>query len=125
IRVLRQLYVWAMTDYSPQQDPTIPCADAGMSLRRGDILEMVDQTDTLWWQAKKLPSNTACAGLIPPASLLRRSDMFVQKLIQLFYETVSLTHFFKIATHFNCLDCNYLMMLTATKNPFSNLCPKN
>uniref|UniRef100_A0A3Q0QQ49 MAGUK p55 scaffold protein 4 n=1 Tax=Amphilophus citrinellus TaxID=61819 RepID=A0A3Q0QQ49_AMPCI len=68
------LYVRAMTDYSPQQDPTIPCADAGMSFRRGDILEIVDQTDTLWWQAKKLPSNTACAGLIPSTSLLKRSQ---------------------------------------------------
>ncbi|XP_030606067.1 MAGUK p55 subfamily member 4 isoform X2 [Archocentrus centrarchus] len=68
------LYVRAMTDYSPQQDPTIPCADAGMSFRRGDILEIVDQTDTLWWQAKKLPSNTACAGLIPSTSLLKRKQ---------------------------------------------------
>uniref|UniRef100_A0A3P9CLV2 MAGUK p55 scaffold protein 4 n=1 Tax=Maylandia zebra TaxID=106582 RepID=A0A3P9CLV2_9CICH len=68
------LYVRAMTDYSPQQDPAIPCADAGMSFRRGDILEIVDQTDALWWQAKKLPSSTACAGLIPSTNLLKRSQ---------------------------------------------------
>uniref|UniRef100_A0A3Q3EIJ5 MAGUK p55 scaffold protein 4, like n=1 Tax=Labrus bergylta TaxID=56723 RepID=A0A3Q3EIJ5_9LABR len=48
------LYVRAMVDYSPQQDPAIPCADAGMSFRKGDVLEIVDQTDALWWQAKKL-----------------------------------------------------------------------
>ncbi|XP_030586827.1 MAGUK p55 subfamily member 4-like [Archocentrus centrarchus] len=77
------LYVRAMTDYSPQQDPTISCADAGMSLRRGDILEMVDQTDTLRWQAKELPSNTACAGLIPSTSLRRRSDMALLKMSSL------------------------------------------
>lgn len=69
-----QMYVRAMTDYSPQQDPTIPCADAGMSFRKGDILEIVDQTDALWWQAKKLPSSSACAGLIPSTNLLKRSD---------------------------------------------------
>uniref|UniRef100_A0A668SDF7 Uncharacterized protein n=1 Tax=Oreochromis aureus TaxID=47969 RepID=A0A668SDF7_OREAU len=68
------LYVRAMTDYSPQQDPAIPCADAGMSFRRGDILEIVDQTDALWWQAKKLPSSTACAGLIPSTNLLKRKQ---------------------------------------------------
>nr|XP_015802112.2 MAGUK p55 subfamily member 4 [Nothobranchius furzeri] len=68
------LYVRAMTDYSPQQDPSIPCIDAGMSFRRGDILEIVDQTDTLWWQAKKLQSNSACAGLIPSTNLLKRKQ---------------------------------------------------
>ncbi|XP_015232890.1 PREDICTED: MAGUK p55 subfamily member 4 [Cyprinodon variegatus] len=68
------LYVRAMTDYSPQQDPNIPCADAGMSFQKGDILEIVDQTDTVWWQAKKLPSSSACAGLIPSASLLKRKQ---------------------------------------------------
>ncbi|GAA6224208.1 MAGUK p55 subfamily member 4 isoform X1 [Lates japonicus] len=68
------LYVRAMADYSPQQDPTIPCADAGMSFRKGDVLEIVDQTDALWWQAKKLPSNTSCAGLIPSTNLLKRKQ---------------------------------------------------
>ncbi|XP_033471645.2 MAGUK p55 subfamily member 4 isoform X1 [Epinephelus lanceolatus] len=68
------LYVRAMADYSPQQDPTIPCADAGMSFRKGDVLEIVDQTDALWWQAKKLPSNMACAGLIPSTNLLKRKQ---------------------------------------------------
>ncbi|XP_036946533.1 MAGUK p55 subfamily member 4 [Acanthopagrus latus] len=68
------LYVRAMADYSPHQDPTIPCADAGMSFRKGDVLEIVDQTDALWWQAKKLPSNTSCAGLIPSTNLLKRKQ---------------------------------------------------
>lgn len=72
-----QLYVRAMADYSPQQDPAIPCADAGMSFRKGDILEIVDQTDALWWQAKKLLSNMACAGLVPSTNLLKRSGEFV------------------------------------------------
>ncbi|PWA32110.1 hypothetical protein CCH79_00013404, partial [Gambusia affinis] len=68
------LYVRAMTDYNPQQDPTIPCADAGMSFNKGDILEIVDQTDALWWQAKKLPGSSACAGLIPSTNLLKRKQ---------------------------------------------------
>ncbi|KAK2857091.1 hypothetical protein Q5P01_005826 [Channa striata] len=68
------LYVRAMADYSPQQDPTIPCADAGMSFRKGDVLEIVDQTDALWWQAKKLPCTEACAGLVPSTNLLKRKQ---------------------------------------------------
>ncbi|KAM4601809.1 MAGUK p55 subfamily member 4 [Polymixia lowei] len=68
------LYMRAMADYSPQQDPAIPCADAGMAFRKGDVLEIVDQTDALWWQAKKLPSTTSCAGLIPSTNLLRRKQ---------------------------------------------------
>lgn len=64
-----------MVNYNPQQDPTIPCADAGISFSKGDILEIVDQTDALWWQARKLPSDTCCAGLIPSSSLLKRCEM--------------------------------------------------
>uniref|UniRef100_A0A673FXW2 Membrane palmitoylated protein 4 n=1 Tax=Sinocyclocheilus rhinocerous TaxID=307959 RepID=A0A673FXW2_9TELE len=35
-------------------DPSIPCADAGMAFRKGDILEIVDQSDTLWCLLKRL-----------------------------------------------------------------------
>lgn len=63
-----------MVNYDPQQDPTIPCADAGNGFTKGDILEIVDQTDALWWQARKLPSDTSCAGLVPSSSLLKRCE---------------------------------------------------
>lgn len=81
-----------MTDYSPQQDPTIPCADAGMSFRKGDVLEIVDQTDALWWQAKKLPSNTACAGLIPSTNLLKRSAEFYEDVIFFINQDIFIPH---------------------------------
>ncbi|KAJ8410134.1 hypothetical protein AAFF_G00211750 [Aldrovandia affinis] len=68
------LYVRAMADYNPHQDPAIPCADAGMSFHKGDVLEIVDQTDALWWQARKLPSTSGCAGLIPSTTLLKRKQ---------------------------------------------------
>ncbi|XP_008323334.1 MAGUK p55 subfamily member 4 isoform X2 [Cynoglossus semilaevis] len=68
------LYVRALVDYSPQQDPYIPCADAGMSFQKGNVLEIVDQTDALWWQARKLPDHAACAGLIPSNNLLKRKQ---------------------------------------------------
>ncbi|XP_039613759.1 MAGUK p55 subfamily member 4 [Polypterus senegalus] len=68
------LYVRAMASYCPQQDPAIPCADAGVPFRKGDILEVVDQTDMLWWQARKLSDHSTCAGLIPSSNLLRRKQ---------------------------------------------------
>ncbi|KAI4831360.1 hypothetical protein KUCAC02_000906 [Chaenocephalus aceratus] len=61
------LYVRAMADYSPEQDPSIPCADAGMSFKKGDVLEVVDQTDALWWQAKKnCPTTPPAPDSSPP-----------------------------------------------------------
>lgn len=62
-----------MVDYCPQQDASIPCPDAGMAFSKGDLLEVVNQTDAQWWQARKLPCTASCAGLIPSASRLKRS----------------------------------------------------
>ncbi|XP_039768683.1 MAGUK p55 subfamily member 4 [Ornithorhynchus anatinus] len=68
------LYVRAMTDYRPQQDPAIPCADAGLPFRRGDVLQIVDQNDVLWWQARKASDRGTRAGLIPSSYLLTRKQ---------------------------------------------------
>ncbi|XP_077175273.1 MAGUK p55 subfamily member 4 isoform X2 [Paroedura picta] len=68
------LYVRAMADYWPLQDPTIPCADAGLPFKKGEILQIVDQNDNLWWQARKVSDLSACAGLIPSNHLLKRKQ---------------------------------------------------
>ncbi|XP_032866729.2 MAGUK p55 subfamily member 4 isoform X2 [Tyto alba] len=68
------LYVRAMADYWPLQDPAIPCADAGLPFKKGEILQIVDQNDALWWQAKKASDLSACAGLIPSNHLLKRKQ---------------------------------------------------
>uniref|UniRef100_H9G4W2 Membrane palmitoylated protein 4 n=1 Tax=Anolis carolinensis TaxID=28377 RepID=H9G4W2_ANOCA len=60
--------------YWPLQDPAIPCADAGLAFKRGDILQIVDQNDTFWWQARKVSDLSACAGLIPSNHLLKRKQ---------------------------------------------------
>uniref|UniRef100_A0A3B4FB04 Membrane protein, palmitoylated 4a (MAGUK p55 subfamily member 4) n=1 Tax=Pundamilia nyererei TaxID=303518 RepID=A0A3B4FB04_9CICH len=66
-----QVCMRAMVDYCPLQDFSIPCPDAGMAFSRGDLLQVVDQSDGQWWQARKLPCATSCAGLIPSASMLK------------------------------------------------------
>ncbi|XP_010018068.1 PREDICTED: MAGUK p55 subfamily member 4 [Nestor notabilis] len=68
------LYVRAMADYWPLQDPAIPCADAGLPFKKGDILQIVDQNDAFWWQARKVSDLSACAGLIPSNHLLKRKQ---------------------------------------------------
>ncbi|XP_053554673.1 MAGUK p55 subfamily member 4 [Bombina bombina] len=68
------LFVRAMADYLPQQDPAIPCADAGLPFKRGEILQIVDQSDSMWWQARKASHIGRCAGLIPSNHLLKRKQ---------------------------------------------------
>uniref|UniRef100_A0A8C4TSP3 Membrane palmitoylated protein 4 n=1 Tax=Falco tinnunculus TaxID=100819 RepID=A0A8C4TSP3_FALTI len=68
------VYVRAMADYWPLQDPAIPCADAGLAFKKGEILQVVDQNDALWWQARKVSDLSACAGLIPSNHLLKRKQ---------------------------------------------------
>uniref|UniRef100_A0A493T931 MAGUK p55 scaffold protein 4 n=1 Tax=Anas platyrhynchos platyrhynchos TaxID=8840 RepID=A0A493T931_ANAPP len=78
------LYVRAMADYCPLQDPAIPCADAGLPFKKGEILQIVDQNDALWWQARKVSDLSACAGLIPSNHLLKSYSAFFWVLIPLF-----------------------------------------
>ncbi|XP_074767365.1 MAGUK p55 subfamily member 4 isoform X4 [Athene noctua] len=68
------VYVRAMADYGPLEDPAIPCADAGLPFKKGDILQIVDQNDALWWQARKVSDLSGCAGLIPSNHLLKRKQ---------------------------------------------------
>ncbi|XP_028292000.1 MAGUK p55 subfamily member 4-like [Gouania willdenowi] len=68
----KPVYMRAMVDYCPLQDSSIPCPDAGTAFCRGDLLEVLDQSDSYWWQARKLPcEESTCAGLIPSAGSLR------------------------------------------------------
>uniref|UniRef100_A0A2K5J6U6 Membrane palmitoylated protein 4 n=1 Tax=Colobus angolensis palliatus TaxID=336983 RepID=A0A2K5J6U6_COLAP len=69
-----QVYVRAMTEYWPQEDPDIPCMDAGLPFQKGDILQIVDQNDALWWQARKISDPATCAGLVPSNHLLKRKQ---------------------------------------------------
>ncbi|XP_023568168.1 MAGUK p55 subfamily member 4 [Octodon degus] len=70
----KTFHVRAMAEYRPREDPAIPCADAGLPFRKGDVLQVVDQSDALWWQARKVSDPHACAGLIPSVHLLKRKQ---------------------------------------------------
>ncbi|XP_038107910.1 MAGUK p55 subfamily member 7 isoform X4 [Culex quinquefasciatus] len=64
--------VKAYFDYEPENDPYIPCKEAGLGFVRGDILHIVSQDDSYWWQARKEGEKTTRAGLIPSRALQER-----------------------------------------------------
>ncbi|XP_074048847.1 MAGUK p55 subfamily member 4 [Macrotis lagotis] len=68
------VYVRTMAKYCPWEDPIIPCVDAGLPFQKGEILQIVDRNDSLWWQARKVSDFGACAGLIPSNHLLKRKQ---------------------------------------------------
>lgn len=65
----------ALFDYNPMEDNLIPCREAGLPFNRGDILHIVNQDDSYWWQARKevdeVDGNWR-AGLIPGRILQER-----------------------------------------------------
>lgn len=60
-----QMFLKALFDYDPYEDKAIPCKEAGLSFKRGEILQIVSQDDATWWQAKHEGDANPRAGLIP------------------------------------------------------------
>ncbi|KAG7324789.1 hypothetical protein KOW79_011105 [Hemibagrus wyckioides] len=60
-----KMYVKALFDYDPDEDKAIPCKEAGMAFKKGDVLRIMSQEDATWWQAKVEGGANPRAGLIP------------------------------------------------------------
>nr|XP_028607229.1 MAGUK p55 subfamily member 7 isoform X4 [Podarcis muralis] len=81
-----KIFMKALFDYDPSEDKAIPCKEAGLPFRKGDILQIMSQDDATWWQAKLEGNANPRAGLIPSKHFqerrlaLRRSDVQVQPL---------------------------------------------
>ncbi|KAJ8920583.1 hypothetical protein NQ315_004722 [Exocentrus adspersus] len=69
-------YMRALYEYNPQEDTLLPCKEIGLPFDRGDILQIVDQRDPNWWQAKKVGGD-GTTGLIPSLELEERRKAFV------------------------------------------------
>ncbi|XP_018306711.1 peripheral plasma membrane protein CASK isoform X6 [Mycetomoellerius zeteki] len=63
-----EIFVRAQFDYDPLEDELIPCAQAGIAFRTGDILQIISKDDHHWWQARK-DNAAGSAGLIPSPEL--------------------------------------------------------
>lgn len=71
-----ELYVRANFDYNPKDDKFIPTIEVGMEFKKGDVLKILSQDETHWWQATKYGSHMV-AGLIPSNILEERRRAFV------------------------------------------------
>ncbi|RXN05683.1 MAGUK p55 subfamily member 7 isoform X1 [Labeo rohita] len=60
-----KMFVKALFDYDPAEDKAIPCKEAGLAFKKGDILQVMSQDDATWWQAKLEGDGNPRAGLIP------------------------------------------------------------
>uniref|UniRef100_A0A3B4Y3P2 MAGUK p55 scaffold protein 3 n=1 Tax=Seriola lalandi dorsalis TaxID=1841481 RepID=A0A3B4Y3P2_SERLL len=67
-----RVYLRALFDYTPFDDKATPCQEAGLPFKRGDILQVVSQEDTTWWQAKKVGDCNLRAALIPSTQFQER-----------------------------------------------------
>ncbi|XP_049802744.1 protein PALS2 isoform X2 [Schistocerca nitens] len=70
-------YMRALFNYSPDDDSLLPCKEIGLAFKHGDILQVLNQKDPNWWQAKLVGSNGP-AGLIPSQELEERRKAFVK-----------------------------------------------
>ncbi|XP_077071542.1 peripheral plasma membrane protein CASK isoform X36 [Siphateles boraxobius] len=64
-----QIYVRAQFEYDPAKDDLIPCKEAGIRFRVGDIIQIINKDDHNWWQGKLENTKNGTAGLIPSPEL--------------------------------------------------------
>lgn len=67
---LFQITVRALFVYDPKDDDLIPCAQAGIPFKIGDVLHIISKDDHNWWQARRWGTRPSePAGLIPSPEL--------------------------------------------------------
>lgn len=77
-----QMFVKALFDYNPADDKAIPCKEAGLAFKKGDILQVMSQDDATWWQAKLEGDGNPRAGLIPSKHFQERlANAFLSSLL--------------------------------------------
>uniref|UniRef100_A0A673AGM3 Membrane protein, palmitoylated 2a (MAGUK p55 subfamily member 2) n=1 Tax=Sphaeramia orbicularis TaxID=375764 RepID=A0A673AGM3_9TELE len=77
----RQVFFKCHYDYDPANDNLIPCKEAGLRFETGDILQIVNQDDVNWWQARHVEGGNT--GLIPSQMLEEKRKAFVKTDVEL------------------------------------------
>ncbi|XP_035269569.1 MAGUK p55 subfamily member 7 isoform X2 [Anguilla anguilla] len=67
-----KMFVKSLFDYDPNVDKAIPCKEAGLAFKKGDVLQIMSQDDATWWQARREGDANPRAGLIPSKQLQER-----------------------------------------------------
>ena len=72
-----QVYLRSHFTYDPRKDNLVPCREAGLGFKEGEILQVVNMDDNNWWQARKVDENGP-SGLIPSQQLEEKRKAFVR-----------------------------------------------
>lgn len=72
-----QCYIKALYSYDPSKDSLLPCKEIGLAFHQGDVLQILNQDDPNWWQARRV-GLIGPAGLIPSRELEERRRAFVR-----------------------------------------------
>uniref|UniRef100_A0A3Q3BXH5 MAGUK p55 scaffold protein 2a n=2 Tax=Haplochromini TaxID=319058 RepID=A0A3Q3BXH5_HAPBU len=79
--IIKEVFFKCHYDYDPANDNLIPCKEAGLRFETGDILQIVNQDDVNWWQARHVEGGSA--GLIPSQMLEEKRKAFVKRDVEL------------------------------------------
>ncbi|XP_054724935.1 protein PALS1-like isoform X2 [Uloborus diversus] len=76
------IHLKAHFDYEPDDDLYIPCRELGMSFQKGDVLHVISQEDSNWWQAyREGEEDQVLAGLIPSKSFQQQREVMKQAVV--------------------------------------------
>ncbi|XP_029113611.1 55 kDa erythrocyte membrane protein isoform X2 [Scleropages formosus] len=64
-----ETYMRAQFDYDPAKDELIPCKEAGLKFKTGNVIQIINKQDPNWWQGRVEGSTVDFAGLIPSPEL--------------------------------------------------------
>ncbi|KAK0157672.1 hypothetical protein PV328_011382 [Microctonus aethiopoides] len=74
-------HVRAHFDYDPEEDPYIPCRELGVSFQKGDVLHVISQEDSNWWQAhREGEEDQTLAGLVPSKAFQHQRESMKQTI---------------------------------------------
>ncbi|KAM4602042.1 peripheral plasma membrane protein CASK-like isoform 2-T2 [Polymixia lowei] len=94
-----KIYVRAQFEYDPAKDDLIPCKEAGIRFRVGDIIQIISKDDHNWWQGKLENTKNGTAGLIPSPEL---QEWWVHQLEENIFTSVeAATSMTRSRTYFN------------------------
>ncbi|GFR19242.1 MAGUK p55 subfamily member 5 [Trichonephila clavata] len=76
------IHLKAHFDYEPDDDLYIPCRELGMSFQKGDVLHVISQEDSNWWQAyREGEEDQLLAGLIPSKNFQQQREVMKQAVV--------------------------------------------
>lgn len=73
----KSIFMRARFTYDPMKDRLLPCKEAGLPFQAGDVLEIVDNGDPNWWQAR-IPDINGPVGLVPSDTLEEKRKAWVR-----------------------------------------------